>query len=267
MSPRYMFNVENKLLPPLVDRVSNADGDVGIDNIEDEDELYEINAMLDDAMYNECEEGDEECEDEEEEDDEEDEDEEEEDEDEWVDDGDEQSEYEDEDADEEDPIEIEKRLYKFHASDENFKESDLEERKKRRFLIGQHSFYDLADPHLEDALDPLDLAAEEEGLETEEKKRRGLKAEKDFYKDMCKELGVTPDRKVLASLRELSMDLTGYGMNSKEIVALCKLLERNTHVEFLCLSGNAAGTEGGLALAELITNNETITTYELAGTE
>jgi hypothetical protein len=45
--------------------------------------------------------------------------------------------------------------YTWYPSEEGFKESDLASRKKRRYVIGTHSFLDLADPKLEDALEPV----------------------------------------------------------------------------------------------------------------
>lgn len=56
-------------------------------------------------------------------------------------------------------------------------------------------------------------------------------------------------------------------MNWKEITAVCKVLEMNTYVQYLILAENAAGFEGGQAIAELMTKNKTIISYDLASTE
>jgi hypothetical protein len=56
-------------------------------------------------------------------------------------------------------------------------------------------------------------------------------------------------------------------MNGKEVYAVCKMLCNNTHIRKLSLRGNAAGQEGGDAMAEMIENNYTITHLDIARTE
>ncbi len=44
--------------------------------------------------------------------------------------------------------------FAYHPSEEDFQESDLQSRRKRRYLLGTHSFLELNDPQLENALVP-----------------------------------------------------------------------------------------------------------------
>jgi len=56
-------------------------------------------------------------------------------------------------------------------------------------------------------------------------------------------------------------------MSAKESGALCKVLCNNTYLRRGSLSWNAAGQEGGDAMAEMIENNYTITHLDIARTE
>lgn len=130
-------------------------------------------------------------------------------------DEDEEGEEEDEDEEEEEEPEsdssqpdIPKRVFVHRPSDAEFQDSDLEDRKKRRYLIGAHSFMELNDPHLENALIPAGAEDEDDAnLTVEEKEKRSLKDEKNFYRDVCDKLGVKPEPRVLASLRSSIMNL------------------------------------------------------------
>jgi len=57
------------------------------------------------------------------------------------------------------------------------------------------------------------------------------------------------------------------GLSATEIVAICKVLQNNTCIQFCSLAGNAAGKEGGEAIAEMIENNYTITSLNISCTE
>jgi hypothetical protein len=50
--------------------------------------------------------------------------------------------------------EVPESPFAYHPSEEDFKESDLEDRKRRRYLMGAQSFLKLKDPRLENALKP-----------------------------------------------------------------------------------------------------------------
>lgn len=55
--------------------------------------------------------------------------------------------------------ELQESPFAYHPSEEDFQESDLQSRKDRRYLLGTHSFLELNDPQLEDALVPAHLGA------------------------------------------------------------------------------------------------------------
>jgi len=53
----------------------------------------------------------------------------------------------------------------------------------------------------------------------------------------------------------------------KEMVAICKTLFNDTHFKICRLGGNAAGLDGGMAIAGMIENNYTIQELNLSNTE
>lgn len=65
----------------------------------------------------------------------------------------------------------------------------------------------------------------------------------------------------------MNVSFKRYYLTPSDIIAICKMMENNTKVKYLNLSGNPAGLEGGLAIAKMIENNYTITHLAIAATE
>ncbi|XP_021945191.2 leucine-rich repeat-containing protein 74A-like [Folsomia candida] len=161
--------------------------------------------------------------------------------------------------------ELQESPFAYHPSEEDFQESDLQSRKDRRYLLGTHSFLELNDPQLEDALVPAHLDGE--SSRRSGKHHKGLNAERDKYKELCKNAGFKPNPTFLQSLGTSILDLTNHGLSDKEIEAICMTLCNDKHIEICRLSGNACGKIGGLAIAEMIKDNYTIEELSLANTE